>query len=197
MKKIGRIIKNNLFGFIVGALVFGGVGVAYAANVLSSNVSYSNTNSKMGASNVSDALDELYEMAKSGGGCDAEGTFQTYDESQNTMSKYYTNATSLISEMGQHIYLKRPLNSFIPQACLNLNNEEFCLNNNEYETSVSKLNTYFGSNNCEDNSGGVKCTKDGFECTARDDGGVYCAEPENDYFYCQVNSDGSSGCDFD
>ena len=58
MRKILKIIKHNVFGFIVGAVIFGSLGV-YAASVISaSNVGYSDNND-LGAVNVQDAIDKL------------------------------------------------------------------------------------------------------------------------------------------
>ena len=51
MKKIFK--KGYIFSFILGAIVFGSVGV-YASNILASDITYKDTN-------VEDALDELYD----------------------------------------------------------------------------------------------------------------------------------------
>ena len=60
MKKIKRIAKENIVSFILGGIFFGSIGV-YAATMLSSNqINYSNANSKLQATNVQAAIDELY-----------------------------------------------------------------------------------------------------------------------------------------
>lgn len=59
MKKIGKIIKNNLFGFIVGVILCSSFAVAVAA-VASSSVSYDNTNSGSSYDTVQGAIDDLY-----------------------------------------------------------------------------------------------------------------------------------------
>ena len=49
-----------MFGFFIGALIFGGIG-GYAASVLTAKeVTYTATNQKFKAGNVSDAIDALY-----------------------------------------------------------------------------------------------------------------------------------------
>lgn len=48
-----KIIKNNIFGFIIGGLIFGVIGVGAATLYNASQVSYND-------GNVKDALDELY-----------------------------------------------------------------------------------------------------------------------------------------
>lgn len=57
-EKIIRIVKNNIFGFLVGAILFSGIG-AYAATVyLASNIQYKDDKT------VETALNELYDKAK-------------------------------------------------------------------------------------------------------------------------------------
>ena len=55
--------KNYLFGLITGILIMLVVGVYAAVTILASNISYSN--SKTSATNVNDALNELYENTPS------------------------------------------------------------------------------------------------------------------------------------
>lgn len=63
MKKISSFLLNNkkfFLGIIIGIIISGGT--VFAATILfaSNEVSYDNTNSGMSATNVQDALDELY-----------------------------------------------------------------------------------------------------------------------------------------
>ena len=60
MRKILKIIKHNVLGFIVGAVMFGSLGVYAATVILGSNVVYDNASSKLTSTNVQDAIDELY-----------------------------------------------------------------------------------------------------------------------------------------
>ena len=61
-------MKSNakmIFGILVGALLFGGIG-GYAASMISSrDITYTASNSKFKAGNVGDALDTLYVMGLS------------------------------------------------------------------------------------------------------------------------------------
>ena len=59
-----RILKNRLFTFILGAIIFGGIGV-YAATIAASQITYSNTSGLKDANgnnvtNVQGAIDALY-----------------------------------------------------------------------------------------------------------------------------------------
>ncbi len=72
MKKIGKIIKNNIFGFILGVITCSSFAVV-AATIASNTVSYDNTKSGASATNVKDAIDDLYDgvynlAATAGGG---------------------------------------------------------------------------------------------------------------------------------
>lgn len=65
MKKIKTIIKNNIFGFILGGLIFGTVGVYAATYCASSVVSYDNSKSGLKSTDVQGAIDEIYENCSS------------------------------------------------------------------------------------------------------------------------------------
>ena len=59
MRRIVKIIKDNILGFIIGAILFGGIGTVVATTILSSSVSYTNNNQ----TTVEGALNELYSKA--------------------------------------------------------------------------------------------------------------------------------------
>ena len=63
-----RIIKNNLFGFILGGIIFGGL--VYAANYMASDVTYKPKNKEWKVSNVNEAINDLYNSRK----CNMNGT---------------------------------------------------------------------------------------------------------------------------
>lgn len=56
-----QFIKNNMIGFLLGALIFGGVGVYALDKIHAKDVSFSSSNSNFMAENVNNALDTLYE----------------------------------------------------------------------------------------------------------------------------------------
>lgn len=58
--KVKKIIKQNFFGFIIGALMFGIVGV-YAATVIysGSDIEFSNSGTDLNSTNVQDAINEI------------------------------------------------------------------------------------------------------------------------------------------
>ena len=63
IKKIGKFIRNNILGFIIGVIVSTTVGVGAATMFASSDVVYDNSSSGGSSQTVQGALDELYEKA--------------------------------------------------------------------------------------------------------------------------------------
>ena len=63
IKKIGKFIRNNILGFIIGVIVSTTVGVGAATMFTSSDVVYDNSSSGGSSQTVQGALDELYEKA--------------------------------------------------------------------------------------------------------------------------------------
>lgn len=61
-----KITKHGVFGFILGAIIFGSIS-AYAVTIISSSsVSYLNTSSGITSTNVQGAIDELYAKSSTG-----------------------------------------------------------------------------------------------------------------------------------
>ncbi|MBR2828656.1 MAG: hypothetical protein IKE70_05445, partial [Bacilli bacterium] len=61
-------LKKNykiLIAFILGGIIIGGLGTAYAVSIASSAVSYDNSSSGATATDVKGAIDELYALANS------------------------------------------------------------------------------------------------------------------------------------
>ena len=58
MKKTLKMIEHNVLGFIVGAVIFGSLGVYATTVITASNVGYTD-NTSLGAVNVQDAIDKL------------------------------------------------------------------------------------------------------------------------------------------
>ena len=51
--------KKLIIGFILGAIIFTSIGVTAATILNSREITYDNTNSKLNATNLQDAIDEL------------------------------------------------------------------------------------------------------------------------------------------
>ena len=55
-----KIFKSRIFAFILGAIIFGGIGVYAGGLINSSDVNYSPSDNNWNVSNVKDALDNIY-----------------------------------------------------------------------------------------------------------------------------------------
>ena len=80
---MNKLLKNSLFTFILGAIIFGTTGVI-AATLLASNISYDNTSSGINANNVQDAISELYTKANTS--YDEYNGSTTYTPNSNTQT---------------------------------------------------------------------------------------------------------------
>ena len=66
MKKVKKFIKNNIklvIGIMIGLAIAGSIGVYAATVIASSSVSYDNSDSGLEATNLQDAIDEVYKNA--------------------------------------------------------------------------------------------------------------------------------------
>ena len=62
MRVIKKFLKNNIFCFILGAFIFGVIGVSAATYFASSDVTYDNSESGLLSTDVQGAIDELYDV---------------------------------------------------------------------------------------------------------------------------------------
>lgn len=95
-----KFIRNSAFGFIIGGLLFGTMGISAATYLYnSSQVSYNNN----GVTNINEALDELYSKSNNQGDYIISGTptwkniSETYDYSANYVM-FYPNKIYLFNQ---------------------------------------------------------------------------------------------------
>ena len=168
MRKILKIIKRNVFGFIVGAVIFGSLGV-YAVTVISaSNVGYSDNND-LGAVNVQDAIDKLYEK---------------------TDNQYFDFATAKANTTGKVFASKKGV-------CISRNKTVYCFKINNWNIEKNHIKQVFSDVNCDVGndvgSSYVHCDASDFNCGVRSNGDVRCND-SSDNSSCTVISDGSLNC---
>ena len=58
MKKIFK--KSNIFSFMLGAIIFGGIGTVFAYTILAKDVGYTPKDTTWKVDNVKEAIDDLY-----------------------------------------------------------------------------------------------------------------------------------------
>ena len=169
MKKVKKFLIGNIktvVAFILGIIISGTT--VYAATILfaSNQVSYDNTSSGMSATNVQDALDELYTKAQNMVPIDPN-TFNT-----NTKKTVYASSKGV---------------------CIKRNNKLNCFKINNWSEEQNHIQQVFSDISCNVNSSYVDCNASDFHCYVRSNGYVYCND-QSDRSLCDVPADGSVYC---
>ena len=169
MKKIKSLFKKNVklvIGIIIGGVVFGTLGV-YAATILASNqVVYDNSSSGISATNVQDALDELYTKAKNMVPIDPN-TFNT-----NTAKTVYASSKGV---------------------CIKRNNKLNCFKINNWAEEQTHIQQVFSDISCSVDSSNVYCIASDFDCSVHSNGIVRCYDYSS-RSACNVLSSGFVNC---
>lgn len=167
---MGKIVKNlkknyKIFiGIIIGAVIFGSIGV-YAASVISAtNVGYSD-NSSLGATNVQNAIDKLYAKAD---------------------NQYFDFATAKANTTGKVFASKKGV-------CISRNKTVYCFKTNNWNVEKTHIQEVFSDVSCPVHSYYVSCDASDFYCRVYSNGNVLCGD-QSDYSRCNVYSDGDVDC---
>lgn len=100
MKKIFR--KSNIFSFILGSIIFGGIGVVSAHTIFATDIGYTSKSSTWKVDNVKDAIDDLYEKSQYVNGSNIEkielGTLN-YTFGSGSYSSYSDTKTIDVKEI--------------------------------------------------------------------------------------------------
>ena len=188
MKKIKNFLKNNIklfVGIIIGIIISGTS--VYAATILfnSNQVGYDNTSSGMSATNVQDALDELYTKANKWLNPNDMGTPQYYafgkykgwcsstDTQCNSYADFPTTATTPPS--GKKVYAVKYEDGQYG-VCIQRNGKEHCFRARNYKAEAKHVQEVFSDISCDVNSSRVRCTASDFTCGVYSDGGVDCRD---------------------
>ena len=221
MKNVIKILKDNMLGFILGAILFGGIGTILATTILSSTVNYTNNNQ----TTVEGALNELYSKASmvdgwidprglntngtggrfsfvywNGGFNDTIYTSTRVPTGTGLSGTYQTReqlATAYSNWSNAPIYIKTTkVNGTVTghEACLWYNNREFCIAPNYWTGTIGVSNATEGAN-----------TKAKLKADMENALGITiadssCNSSTNDAycnagdFYCNANSTGTVSC---
>ena len=164
MKKILKFIKHNVFGFIVGTVVFGSLGVYAATVIAASSVSYSD-NASLGATNVQDAIDKLYAKAD---------------------NQYFDFATAQANTTGKVFASKKGV-------CISRSKKVYCFKTNNWDVEKNHIQQVFSDISCDVASSLVNCNASDFSCRVDSDGYVNCKD-NSDISRCYVYASGSVYC---
>ena len=171
MKKIKKFLKSNIklfIGLIIGFVISGSI-VSAAILFASDEVSYDNTTSGIQATNVQDAIDELYTIANRkiiSDGVTNVG-FQT-----NTTNTVFANSNGL---------------------CIVRKGKLSCFKINNYAEEQNHIQQVFSDVECSAWSGGESCAASDFYCDVYSSGNLRCFDI-SDFSYCYVYSNGSVDC---
>ena len=164
MRKILKFIKHNVLGFIAGAVIFGSLGVYAATVIAASNVGYSDNND-LGAVNVQDAIDKLYEKSD---------------------NQYFDFATAKANTTGKVFASKKGV-------CISRNKTVYCFKINNYGVEKNHIQQVFSDVSCDVNSSYVRCDASDFNCNVSSNGYVGCSDRSGDS-YCGIRSSGDVYC---
>lgn len=207
MKNIGKIFKENIkviVAFVIGGIVFGGVGVVIAGDILASNVKYT----KNSQTTVDGALDTLYTRSSKWVNPNDMGTPLAY--AYGTYKGWCTNTDTNCSSLpigngngeasttppsGKNVYL-----GIYPQdgqfgVCIKRNGKEHCFRARNYIAEIRHMTEVFSDITCYSiaSSGKVNCDASDFRCFVDPGGSVHCTDLGTGSF-CGVIHDGSMHC---
>ena len=205
MKRIRKLIKENkklLFGVIIGVILTSTT--VYAVQAIATSITYDNTTSGLQATNVQDAVDELYTKANSDSfwlkkyktfaatpQYYAYGTYKGWCSSTDTNCNSYADfpTTETTPPSGKNVYAAKYADGQYG-VCIKRNGTEHCFRARNYTAESKHLQEVFSDGSCNVYSSSVGCKASDFNCSVSSTGYVSC----KDYgarATCNVNDDGS------
>ena len=169
-----RILKNNIFGFVISVIFLSCISIVVATSILSNNVSYQNNNQE----SVKDALDDIYSYATNKdryvdinsvnlNGTGGKVSFVYWNDNFNSVTctnsqvptgtglrGVYQSRETLVTAYGSNfadsqIYIKTTkVNETITghTSCLYYNNREFCISPNYWTGTIGVEDDIEGTN---------------------------------------------------
>ena len=206
MKKVKKFLLGNIktvVAFILG-IIISGTGV-YAATIIynSNQVGYDNTSSGMSATNVQDALDELYTKANTWINPNNNfGTPQYYafgaykgwcsstDKNCNSFADF--PATSTTPPSGKNVYGAKYADGGYG-VCIKRNGKEHCFRGRNWIAEAQHVQKVFSDVSCNVRSSYVSCIASDFSCGVYSNGTVDC-DDLGTFADCGVDARGSVDC---
>jgi hypothetical protein len=206
MKRVLKLLNSNkkfILGIILGILLTSTT--VYAVTALATSISYDNTSSGISATNVQDALDELYTRANTWINPNNNfGTPQYYafgiykgwcsstDTKCNSFADFPTTSTSAPS--GKNVYATKYEDGGYG-VCINRNGTPHCFRGRNWAYESQHVQKVFSGANdsCNVNSSYVRCNASDFSCYVNSNGLVRCYD-DGTGAYCYVNGDGYVEC---
>ena len=172
MKKVIDWIFKNMFGFILGAIIFTVVGVVAAISISSAQVTYTGNSQ----STVEGALNDLYIKANTW---------------VNPSDVYFDLATAK-SNTAKNVFASNK------GVCINRNNNVYCFKINNYDYEKNHIQQVFSDINCYEGSTDITCYASDLNCMVSSYGWVFCQDTpsslEGEDLSCYVYPNGSVDC---
>ena len=196
-----KILKTNIFSFILGGLIFATVGVAATTLFNATDVGYTG-NKVENAENIQQAIDGLYDKASSiecgdgyeKGSATSIGGYEC--RPLPWQPKYYafgdiTASSPTTPPSGKNIYTALD-DEGNKGVCIMMNGQQHCFKINNWDFENEHIQQVFAGMACNGDSGGIACyATGGLSCRLYSDGDA-CCNDSNDY--CDVFMDGRIAC---
>ena len=93
-----QFIKNNMIGFILGAIIFGGIGV-YATQILAKDIKFTPTVESWKVDNIEDAINDLYTKKEQSAKTDGELFLDLLMKKPLTVSHNYASGYTAVAKV--------------------------------------------------------------------------------------------------
>ena len=187
-----KVFKNPIFTFILGAVIFGGIGVVYAYVATAADVSYSPSDTSWSVSNVKTALDDLY--TKSNNWVNPYGMdAPTHFLCDGSNLPNFTSPTDPPSGKKAYLALHEDRTRSV---CIIRNNTQHCFRGNNYWLEKKHILGVFSDIICTVGSKDdyYICTASDIECQIFNNGDVYCQYRDPSSHVIELNHDGTGRC---
>lgn len=184
--KLKKIFLKNLFGFVIGLLVFGGV--VYATVLIQGDsVTYSNSKSGLNSTKVKGAIDELYNISKTncpeGYKCEL---FRYYAFGEPT-----TSSTKDYTTLGKKVFVS--LQGEQKSVCIIIDGDLECFKNNNWNVEKNHITDVFGASKCTISDTYVYCYNGDFSANIYSAGFVDIND-NSTYKRCYVDEKNIATC---
>ena len=191
MKKVKKFLLGNIktvVVFILGLIIGGSV---YAATILfqSNIVGYNNAISGLSATNVQDALDELYDKANSCVNINNMGTPTNYI---NYGSNKPTTSSPTIPPSGKNIYVGLYEDGQYG-VCIKRNGTQHCFRYNNWIAESKHVQKVFSDISCTVSSNYTNCDASDFFCGVSSTGNVSGIDYDI-HVRCHISADATVLC---
>ena len=189
IKKICKIIKNNIFGFVIGVALAASVGGAvYATTNSAANLMYVIPGgAKITSNNIKGALDQLFYRVDG------------YKKYYYAFGDPTTSSPIDYTTLGHRVFVRISednIGTANKEACIIRNGELGCFKNGtaNWASNQYLIQAFFSDLSCTVGSSYVYCIDDSSDCGVYSNGNVNCYDIDEGE-YCNVDASGAVDCE--